>query len=160
MGFDPYYHSLKVQKSIGTPTPKMGVHLGVWGFILSHSPTLLGTQDVTPRLPSWLAPLQNLALVASPKLGWRHLAISLNLMTFVLEWVVFSTSCLIWAMTSTTSWRILRVFSKPIKKNSHLSFISLIKCTWILPFSFVKNLWVKEPMFFLLWKVNNFEHSF
>ncbi len=32
MGFDPCNLSLKIQKSIGTPTPKVGVHLGVWRF--------------------------------------------------------------------------------------------------------------------------------
>jgi hypothetical protein len=37
MGFDPYNRPLNIQKSIGTPTPKMGVHLGVWGFIPSRS---------------------------------------------------------------------------------------------------------------------------
>jgi hypothetical protein len=40
MGFDPYNHSLKIQEYTGTPTPQVGVALGVWGFILSHSPTL------------------------------------------------------------------------------------------------------------------------
>jgi hypothetical protein len=40
MGFDPYNCSLKIWDSIGTPTPKVGVHLGVWRFIPSHSPTL------------------------------------------------------------------------------------------------------------------------
>jgi hypothetical protein len=33
--FDPCNHTLKVQESIETPTPKMGVHLGVWVFILT-----------------------------------------------------------------------------------------------------------------------------
>jgi hypothetical protein len=42
MGFDPYNGSLKIQESIETLTPKVGVHLGVWRFILSHSPILLG----------------------------------------------------------------------------------------------------------------------
>jgi hypothetical protein len=40
MGFDPYNRSLKIQKSIWTPTPKVGIHLGVWGsfpHILLHS---------------------------------------------------------------------------------------------------------------------------
>jgi hypothetical protein len=32
MGFDLYNRSLKIRKSIETPTPKMGVHLGVWRF--------------------------------------------------------------------------------------------------------------------------------
>jgi hypothetical protein len=36
MGFDPYNRSLKIQESIETPTPKVGVHLGVWRFI-SHT---------------------------------------------------------------------------------------------------------------------------
>jgi hypothetical protein len=42
MSFDPYDCPLKVRESIGTPTPKVKDHLGVWGFIPSHSPTLLG----------------------------------------------------------------------------------------------------------------------
>jgi hypothetical protein len=29
MSFDPYNHPLKIRESIVTPTPKMGVHLGV-----------------------------------------------------------------------------------------------------------------------------------
>jgi hypothetical protein len=29
MGFDLCNHSLKIWESIGTPTPKMGAHLGV-----------------------------------------------------------------------------------------------------------------------------------
>jgi hypothetical protein len=39
MGFDPYNRSLKMWEFIGTPIPKVGAHLGVWGFIPSHSPT-------------------------------------------------------------------------------------------------------------------------
>ncbi len=40
MGFDPWNRPLKIQESTGTPTPKMGAHLGVWVFILtlSHTP--------------------------------------------------------------------------------------------------------------------------
>jgi len=40
MGFDSYNRSLNIQKFIGTPTPKVGAHLGMWGFIpsLSHTP--------------------------------------------------------------------------------------------------------------------------
>jgi hypothetical protein len=37
MGFDPSNRVLKIQESIGTLTPKMGVHLEVRGFIPSHS---------------------------------------------------------------------------------------------------------------------------
>jgi hypothetical protein len=72
MGFDPYNHSLKIWESIGTPIPKMRAHLGVWGFIPSHFPTFMGAWDVTPRLPSWPAPLQALALVANLRLGLWH----------------------------------------------------------------------------------------
>jgi len=38
MSFDPWNHSLKIQDSIGIPTPK-GVHLGMCGFIPSHTPS-------------------------------------------------------------------------------------------------------------------------
>jgi hypothetical protein len=47
MSFDPCNCPLKIQESIGTPTPKMKVHLGVWGFIPSHSFALLGAWNVT-----------------------------------------------------------------------------------------------------------------
>jgi len=36
MNFDPWKFFLKIRKSVGTPIPKMGVHLGVCGFIPSH----------------------------------------------------------------------------------------------------------------------------
>jgi len=49
--------------------PKVGAHLGVWGFILSHSPTLSGAWNVIIRLRSGPTPLQALALVANPRLG-------------------------------------------------------------------------------------------
>jgi hypothetical protein len=73
MGFDPCNHSLKIRESIETPTPKVEIHLRVWRFIPSHSPTFPGTWDVTPRLLFWLAPLQAFALVASLRLGLWHL---------------------------------------------------------------------------------------
>jgi hypothetical protein len=40
ISFDPWNCLLKIQESIGTPTPKLGVHLGVWGLfprIFLHS---------------------------------------------------------------------------------------------------------------------------
>ncbi len=37
MGFSPCNHFLKIQESIGTPTSKVGGHLGVWRFIPPHS---------------------------------------------------------------------------------------------------------------------------
>ncbi len=48
--FDPYNCPLKIWESIGTTTSKVGAHLGVWGFIPSHSLTFLGAWNVTPGL--------------------------------------------------------------------------------------------------------------
>jgi hypothetical protein len=42
MSFGPYNRSLKIRESIGAPIPQVGAHLGMWGFILSHSLALLG----------------------------------------------------------------------------------------------------------------------
>jgi hypothetical protein len=67
MGFEPYNHALKIQESIGTPIPTMGVHLGAWGFIPSHSLALSGAWNVTPGLPSWPATLQPPCLGREPK---------------------------------------------------------------------------------------------
>jgi hypothetical protein len=69
MGFDPCNRPLKIWESIETPTPKVGVYLGVWRFIPSHSSTLPGAWNVTPKLHSWHTPFQALVVVASPKLG-------------------------------------------------------------------------------------------
>jgi hypothetical protein len=72
ISFDPGDRLLKILKSIGSPTPKVGVHLGVWGFIPSHFPTLPGAWNVTLELHFWHAPLQALALVMSLKLRLQH----------------------------------------------------------------------------------------
>jgi hypothetical protein len=42
MNFDPYNCPMKIWESFKTPIPKMGIHLGVWRFIFSHSPKLSG----------------------------------------------------------------------------------------------------------------------
>jgi hypothetical protein len=68
ISFDPFNRFLKIRESIETPTLKMWAHLGVCGFIPSHSPTLPRTWSVTPKLHSWLTPLQAFALVTSPTL--------------------------------------------------------------------------------------------
>jgi hypothetical protein len=47
LGFDPYNFSSKIWKSTRTLTPQMGVALGVWRFIFSHSPTLPGIRCVS-----------------------------------------------------------------------------------------------------------------
>jgi hypothetical protein len=73
MGFDPCNFFLRIQESIGTSTPKVGAHLGVWRFIPAHSPTLQRAWNVNPRLSSWPTPLQALALVTRPRLGLRQL---------------------------------------------------------------------------------------
>ncbi len=67
--FDPSNWSLKCRESTGTPSPKAGVALGVWGFTLSHFPTLPGVPDVTPGLPFGMHPCNPFALVVSPKHG-------------------------------------------------------------------------------------------
>jgi hypothetical protein len=73
ISFDPCNHSIKIWESNGTLTPKVRVPLGVWGFILSHSFALPGAWNVILGLPFWLALLQALALVMSPRLGLRHI---------------------------------------------------------------------------------------
>jgi hypothetical protein len=45
LNFDPWNCSLKFWKSTGTPSPKVGVALGVWGFTPLYSLTL----SYTPR---------------------------------------------------------------------------------------------------------------
>ncbi len=74
--FDPSNRSLKFRESTGTPSPNLGVALGVWRLTPSHSPTLPGVSDVTPGLPLGPHPCNPFALVASPKLGLRHTVIS------------------------------------------------------------------------------------
>jgi hypothetical protein len=74
MGFDPCNHFLKIRDSTETPIPKVGALLGVWRFISSHSPTLLGAWNATPMLLFWPTPLQTIAFVVNPKLGlWKTL---------------------------------------------------------------------------------------
>jgi hypothetical protein len=84
MSFDPYNCPLRIQESIKTPTFKMGAYLGVRGFIPSHSPTLPGAWNVTPELHFWLAPLQALTLIMSPRLRlWQYIRlITLKLLYF------------------------------------------------------------------------------
>jgi len=67
MSFDYYNCLLKIHKSTGTLTPKVGAHLGVCGFIPSHSSTLLGTQNVILEFHSWPTSLQAFALVTSTR---------------------------------------------------------------------------------------------
>jgi len=58
-----------------SPTPNMGVHLGVWGFTPSHSLHFLHSREHVMWLSGLLLgpqPLNLLALVASQMLGLRQ----------------------------------------------------------------------------------------
>jgi hypothetical protein len=50
LSFDSCNRLLRIREFIGTPSPKVRVALGVWGFIPSHFPTLSGACCVTPGL--------------------------------------------------------------------------------------------------------------
>jgi hypothetical protein len=56
LSFDPCNCSLKFWESTGTPSPQVGVALGVWGLTPSHFLTLPGVCDVTPELLLALTP--------------------------------------------------------------------------------------------------------
>ncbi len=75
MNFDLYNHPIKIRKYIETLIPKMGVHLGMWGFIPSHSLTLPRAQNVTLGIHLWPTPLQALALVTNLRLGLLRLGL-------------------------------------------------------------------------------------
>ncbi len=66
LSFDPLNRFLKFWKSTGTPSPKVGVALGMWGFIPSLSYTL-GSMWYDSRAYSWPAPLQPFCLGHKPK---------------------------------------------------------------------------------------------
>jgi hypothetical protein len=65
MVFDPYNCPLKIQESIGTITPKMGIHLGVSRV---HSLTLFCTLE-SMRCDSWASLLAH--NLTSPCLGYE-----------------------------------------------------------------------------------------
>ncbi len=69
LNFDPSNCSLKFWESTGTPSPKVGVVLGVWMFTPSHFLTLPGVCDVTPRLPLGPQPCNVFALIPGLPLG-------------------------------------------------------------------------------------------
>jgi hypothetical protein len=98
MGYDPWNFSMKLQESIETPTPKMGTHLGVWGFVPSHSPALPRAWDVTPRLPSWHALLQSLTLDTNPRLRLQQFGWMKNIRMHSSHWWIVTTS--IWTYKS------------------------------------------------------------
>jgi hypothetical protein len=67
LSFDLGNRLLKIQKSTGTPSPKVGVALGVWWFISSHFPTLPGACSVTFGLPFGPQPCKPLCFGHEPK---------------------------------------------------------------------------------------------
>jgi hypothetical protein len=65
LSFDPWNCSLKFRESTGTPSPKVGVALGVWVFTPSHSLTFSYIPEsmwCDSRASSWPAPLRPLCL--------------------------------------------------------------------------------------------------
>jgi hypothetical protein len=73
LGFDPCNHPLNIQESTRTPTPNMGVHLGVWRFFPSHSFALSRHENATPGLNLGPHLYKPFALVTSPRLGSWHI---------------------------------------------------------------------------------------
>jgi len=65
--FDASNCSLKFWESTGTPSPKVGVALGVWGFTPSHFLALLGVGDVTFDLLLGSHPYNPFCLGREPK---------------------------------------------------------------------------------------------
>ncbi len=76
LGFDPCNRSLNIQESTGTPTPNVGVPLGVWRCEGLFLHTLLHSRrEQVARLQGFFLgsqPCNPLALVASPRLGLWH----------------------------------------------------------------------------------------
>jgi hypothetical protein len=84
MSFDPFNCLLK------TSTPKVRTHLEMCGFMPSHFPTLSRAWNVIPRLHSWPATLQALALVTSPRLGsWHFVFKYVHSMCVFFPWLSF-----------------------------------------------------------------------
>jgi hypothetical protein len=69
MGFDPCNCSLKIWESIGSPTSKVGAHLWVWGFLLSHFPALPRSIRCSSRAPFLSRTLASPCLDRKPKAG-------------------------------------------------------------------------------------------
>jgi hypothetical protein len=87
MRFDPCNYILKILESFGTPTPNMGIPLGVWGFMPSHS---LHSRDHVKWLLgvlSWPATLQPPCLGREPKAK----VTTSNLCMFFFVWIIHRT---------------------------------------------------------------------
>jgi hypothetical protein len=62
LSFGPYNHLLKIWECTETPSPKVGIALGMWRFIPSQFPTFPGACSVTPGLPFGPQPYKPLCL--------------------------------------------------------------------------------------------------
>jgi hypothetical protein len=131
----------RFKSPFGTSTPTMGVHLGMWRFIPSHSFAFPGARDVTHGLPSWLATLQALALVVSPRLQlWQKQWIRLILFNWRLNNIaqkftntisksIYSTSKL--ETTNYTRWTKAWQQWFQVWVPSYVMFLSKIKVSYL-----------------------------
>jgi hypothetical protein len=114
------------QSGVATGTP-----LGVWGFIPSHSPTLLKEWNVTLELSSWPAPLQALALVANPRLGSWQMD-KLSLLTKILvrySWNWWMRTIMIRMSTCPQFYYLTKLFSRLELGTLHFNLFMIIPIT-------------------------------
>jgi hypothetical protein len=144
MSFFPYNRPLKIQEYIETLILKVRAHLGMWGFISSHFPTLLGTWNVTFGLHFWPAPLQALTLIESPKLKLRHHSsscFSLKLLlffrnvNFILPWCNSCSSSTLFLLFLNVVFPFPRHYSSSLMLLL-LFFDATLAPLWSWPYSF------------------------
>jgi hypothetical protein len=107
MGFNPCNRFLKIWKSIGTPTPKVGTHLGVWGFVPSHS---LHSREHAMWIPGF--PDRDLVKMMNPYVGCKDCSpilvnFCLSTKNFRQDWT--SLSCHFDVSTSSVSSGVVDV---------------------------------------------------
>jgi hypothetical protein len=72
LNFYPYNFPLKIWESTRTPSPKVGVALGVWGFIPSHFSHSWEHVMWFLGFPLGPQPCKPFALITSPRLGLQQ----------------------------------------------------------------------------------------
>jgi len=85
LSFDPWNCSLKFRESKGTPSPKVGVGLGVWRFTPSYSLTLSyipRSMWCDSRASSWPTPLRLLCLDSRGCYLLMHYYLTIQLFEF------------------------------------------------------------------------------
>ncbi len=128
LNFDPWNRSLKLMESTGTPSPKVGVALGVWMFTPSHSLTLSYIPEsmwCDCRASSWPAPFQPLCLDSRAS-SWRA----------TLQPLCLGRKPKARVATSTSTHNFLR---SCILSRLHLLFWSFSNFKCVLPF--LKRFW-------------------